>query len=181
MKKERHVLLFVASIILVSIITGFIYGINNDLNIDSYIEALNEHNILYISDFIIIITFLFATISLIGIIINTFILGIEGVSIGYIMALFYNHYSIKGIIYSMISILINKGFLIMILIYLFITGYIYIKKCIRNIMGLNNDYLKHLLVPLLKKYGVIIIGIILYDTFIYFLGNMFLNYLTFML
>lgn len=181
MKKERHVLIFAATIILISIITGFIYGINNNISIDNYINSLSEHNILFFNDLLIVLVFLFATISLIGIIFNIFILGIEGVSIGYIIALFYNHYSVNGIIYSSILIVVNKLFLLIILIYLFVTCYIYVKKSIKNIMGLNNDYVKHLLMPLLKKYMVISIILIIYDIFLYFVGNMLLNYLTFML
>lgn len=181
MKREKHVLLFVASIIIISTVTGFVYGINNICSLDTYLNALSEHNILFLNDLLIILVFLFATISLIGIILNVFLIGIEGISIGYIIALFYKHYSISGVIYALISIIVNKLFLTLVLTYLFVTCYIYIKKVIRNVLGLNNDYMKHLLVPLIKKYGVITIFVIIYDTFIYFFGNMFLNYLTFML
>ena len=37
------------------------------------------------------------------------------------------------------------------------------------------------LIPLLKKYLIIIIFLLLYDVLIYLFGNKFLNYLTFML
>ena len=181
MKKQKHVLIFVAIVILVSVITGFIYGINSDYVLDNYLSSLSNHNNLFLNDLLLISIFLFSTISLIGIIFNTFIMGIEGVSMGFILGLFFKRNKFKGLAYGLCLIGVNRLLMVIILMYLYIVGVIYVKKSMRNLVGLSNDYTRHMLMPLLKKYGLIILFVIIYDILVYFFGNILLNYLTFML
>ena len=97
------------------------------------------------------------------------------------MANFINMYKISGFFYSLVTILINKGLFMIVLLYLFVIGIAYLKKHIMNIIGINKEYAAELVIPLIKKYIVISIILIIYDVILYVFGNMFLKYLTFML
>ena len=180
MKKNKYALVFSVSILVISIVVGIIYGLNNKYNMTDYVNSLDK-NLLLINHLIVIAIFLFSTISLLGVIVNSFYIGFEGVSIGYIVVSFFNTYGIKGIIYSIINVLINKGLFLLIIFYLFIVDLKYTKKCLSNLVGINTDYLVSLIKPLLKKYLTIIVFIIVVDVLNYFFAYKILKYFTFML
>lgn len=181
MKKDKHIALFIALLFLISIITGFIYGLNNYYDLSNYMKELGEHNNLFFPHLTILIIFLFSTLSLLGVFIQSIFIGIEGVSVGYILSTFYLNFKFKGLLYGLMTLLINNVFFIIILFYLFIISYKYIKKNVNNIVGVNKDYVGLLIRPLLKKYLLILTFLIIYDVIIYFFGNIFLNYLRIML
>lgn len=180
MKKNKYALVFSVSILIISIVVGIIYGLNNKYNMTDYVNSLDK-NLLLVNHLIVIAIFLFSTISLLGVIVNSFYIGFEGVSIGYIAASFFSTYGIKGIVYSIINILINKGLFLLIIFYLFIVDLKYTKKCLSNLVGINTDYLISLIKPLLKKYLTIIAFIIVVDVLNYFFAYKILKYFTFML
>ena len=181
MKRVRHVLVFGAIIIAISIITGFIYAINNPYDLSEYMANLTKHNNLFINHLGILFLFLVSTLSILGSIAQIFIVGFEGVSIGYVLGEFFLAYKFKGLTYALIIIGVNKLLFLIILIYLLANSYIYIRKSFHNIIGLSKDYFSNIILPILLKYGIITIFVIVYDIIIYFFGNMLLNYLTFML
>lgn len=181
MKRTKHVVIFGIIIIAISIITGIIYAINNPYDLTEYMENLSKHNNLFINHLGILFLFLLSTLSLLGSIAQIFILGFEGVSIGYVIGQFFLTYKFKGIIYAIATVFINKIIFILILLYLLISTYIFIRKSFNNIIGVNKDYFSNIIVPLLMKYGIITIFVIIYDIIIYFFGNMLLNHLTFVL
>ncbi len=181
MKYSKNIVMYVISLIIVGAITGFIYALNNPIELTDYLESLNSHNNVYIIQIMTIIGLFFSTLSLINFLIESLILGIEGISIGYVVGLFFQNYKIKGLLFSILSLLINKGLYLLILVYLFIINFRYIMKVLKNILGISNDYIKPSIKPLIKKYLIILLIVIINDTLIYFFGNMFLKYLTFML
>lgn len=181
MKKVKHVVIFGIIILAISIITGLIYAINNPYDLTEYIANLTKHNNLFVLHLGILFLFLLSTLSILGSVSQIFIIGFEGVSIGYVLGEFFLSYKINGLFYALITICLNKLIFILILIYLLITSYVYIKRSFNNIIGLSKDYLSNIIKPLLLKYSVITIFVIIYDIIIYFFGNMLLNYLTFML
>lgn len=181
MKNSKNIALYVAIVLLVSIITGFIYGINNPLDLTDYLESLNNHNSLFVIHTLMIIGIFFSTLSLINLFVESIIFGIEGISIGFSISLFFHHYKFKGLLYGIITIIINKGLYLLLLLYLFIISFNYINRIIKNVFGVNNDYINYSIKPLIKKFTLIIIFSLINNTIIYFFGNMFLNYLTFML
>lgn len=181
MKKAKHVLIFGIIIIVISIITGFIYAINNPYDLTEYLTNLTKHNNLFLLHLGILFLFLLSTLSLLGSISQIFIIGFESVSIGYVLGEFFLSYQFKGLLYALITICLNKFIFILILIYLLITSYVYIKKSFHNIVGLSKDYFSNIIKPILLKYSIVTIFVIIYDIIIYFFGNMLLNYLTFML
>ena len=136
---------------------------------------------LFFNHLLVVMLFFFSTISLIGILINGFYIGFEGVSVGFVVSAFFKTYGIKGIIYSLINLVLNKGLFIIILFYLFIVGIKYVKKCLSNIVGLSTDYLIVLIKPMVKKYLLIVIFIVVYDLLNYFLLYKLVKYFTFIL
>lgn len=180
MKKNKYALVLVLSIFVISLVVGFIYGINNPYDISEYVKNIDK-NILFFNHLLVVVLFFFSTISLIGILINGFYIGFEGVSVGFVVSAFFKTYGIKGIIYSLINLVLNKGLFIMILFYLFIVGIKYVKKCLSNIVGLSTDYLIVLIKPMVKKYLLIVIFIVVYDLLNYFLLYKLVKYFTFIL
>lgn len=178
---RKNAIVFIVLIGIILTITGLIYGFNNTIEISDYLLSLENRNNLIINHIIVIILFLISALSILGIALQTIYIGIESISIGYIIANFISAFKTKGLIYSLINIIVNKGLYILILIYLFTASISYIKQIILNIIGVKKDYLSNIMLPLLKKYALITIILFIYDILIYFFGNMFLNYLTFML
>ena len=180
MKKNKYALVLVLSIFVISSVVGFIYGINNPYDISEYVKNIDK-NMLLFNHLLVIVLFFFSTISLIGILINGFYIGFEGVSIGFVISAFFKTYGIKGVLYSLINLLFNKGLFIAILVYLFIVGIKYVKKSLSNVVGLSTDYLIVLMKPMVKKYLLIIGFIVIYDLLNYFLLYKLVKYFTFML
>ena len=180
MKKNKYALVLVLSIFVISLVVGFIYGINNPYDISEYVKNIDK-NMLLFNHLLIVMLFFFSTISLIGILINGFYIGFEGVSVGFVVSAFFKTYGIKEIIYSLINLVLNKGLFIIILFYLFIVGIKYVKKCLSNIVGLSTDYLIVLIKPMVKKYLLIVIFIVVYDLLNYFLLYKLVKYFTFIL
>lgn len=180
MKKNKYALVLVLSIFVISLVVGFIYGINNPYDISEYVKNIDK-NMLLFNHLLVIVLFFFSTISLIGILINGFYIGFEGVSVGFVVSAFFKTYGIKGIIYSLINSVLNKGLFIIILFYLFIVGIKYVKKCLSNIVGLSTDYLIVLIKPMVKKYLLIVIFSVVYDLLNYFLLYKLVKYFTFIL
>lgn len=181
MKRNRHVALFIAVLFSISIVTGYIYGINNYYDLTDYIKNLAEPSNFFFYHGFILFVFLFSTLSLLGIVIEATLIGFEGISIGYTLSIFYANFKLNGLFYGFLTLLINKFFFLLALFYLFLVSSRYIKKNIQNIVGVNKDYVEYLIKPLIKKYICIGIFLIIYDIVLYFFGNGLLNYLTFML
>jgi len=180
LKKNKYALVLVLSIFVISLVVGFIYGINNPYDISEYVKNIDK-NMLLFNHLLVVMLFFFSTISLIGILINGFYIGFEGVSVGFVVSAFFRTYGIKGIIYSLINLVLNKGLFIIILFYLFIVGIKYVKKCLSNIVGLSTDYLIVLIKPMVKKYLLIVIFSVVYDLLNYFLLYKLVKYFTFIL
>ena len=111
---RKNAALFIAITITILVITGIIYGYKNPINISNYIASLEDNNNLILQHILVILFFFISTLSIIGIILQTIYIGIESISIGYIISNFIIKYNIKGLIYSLITLSINKGIYIII-------------------------------------------------------------------
>ena len=181
MKNNKVYITFVSIIIIVSIISGIIYGINNPFDVSNYLDSLNSNNNLFIPHIIIISLFYISTISLLGIIAQLLFLGFYSISLGYILSSFVKVYKFKGFLYALSIILINNFMFLIIVSYLLIVSIKYIKRIIYNLKGIDNNTYKKILIPLSKKYLIILVCLLILDTFIFMFGNKILNFLQFML
>ena len=164
---NKNAAIFISVLSIILFITGLIYGFNNTININDYLANLNSNNTAIISYIVIIILFFISTLSIFGIILESIYIGIESISIGYVLANFISYFKLKGLLYGLINIILNKGLFFLIFIY--------------NLLGINKNYTSELIIPLIKKYLVLLIIISIYGILLYLFGNKFLNYLTFML
>ena len=168
MKKNKYTVVLAVSILAISIVVGCIYGINNPYDVSEYVKNISPS--FYLFDHALVITLFFvSTLSILGVIIAGFYIGFSGVSIGFIISSFFKTYGLKGILFSLINIVINKVFFTIVIIYLFCVGVSYAKKCLSNIVGVSTDYFVMLIKPLIKKYILIFIFVIIYDILNYFL------------
>lgn len=181
MKNKSHIAIYLAILNVISVITGFIYALNNKYEINNYIDTLSTNNNQIIINSMIVIIFFISTLSLISIILGSVVISLYSISIGYIIGQFYINYKIKGIIFSFIIFIINKFIPIMIFSYLFLIGYIYTKKALLNIFGKKDDQFKVIIRPIIKKYIVISIIFTIYNILVYYFGNKILEILTFVL
>lgn len=175
--KNKKILLYIIIILLVSLVIGFIFGINHKIELTDYINSLSLKNNCFLFHSLILFLFFIFTISLIGPLFGTLYLSFEGMSIGYILSLFIMHYKIKGVLYFIYVLLINKIFFLIISIYLFYISFNYFKIGINNLLNYNKDTFSNIVKPLLKKYFVIIVFSLFYDAFLYFFGNTILHLL----
>lgn len=136
-KKNKYKYIFLITIIILGIITGIIFSnilSYNDkkditITIENYILNLKNNNIDYISNLInslsinfiyILLIFIFS-LSIIGIILNPFILYFKSFIIGFSIGIMINIYTYKGIILGILSIFPHQ--LLNLLMYLFVSFY----------------------------------------------------------
>lgn len=181
MKKNKNVALFIGLVVLIAVITGFIYGINKNVDVSDFLESLNTHNNLYLHHSILIIVILISTLALINMISETLIFSIEGITSGFIIGVLFKSYKLNGLFMGILITLVNKLIFMILISYLFMISINYIKKIVKNLLGLKNDYIRTLTKPLLKRFALIFLVSLLNDTIIYFFGNMLLKKLANML
>lgn len=176
MKKNKNIAIFIALIILIAGISGFIYGLNKSIDATEFIDSIKTSNSnLFIPHSFSILIIFFSTLALINLVSETLILSIEGSSIGFILGVLFKNYKLNGLFFGVLTAIVNKLIFIILISYLFIISINYINKIIKNILGLKNDYIRVLIKPLIMRF-LIILGIsIINDTIIYFFGNMFLK------
>ena len=171
MKNNKNVAIFVGIILVISVITGFIYGLNKNVDTSEFISSINGHSNLFFNHTISIIIIFLSTLALVNFISGALIFSIEGLSTGFLLGVLFKNYKLNGFFFG----IINRLLFIMILIYLFIISINYINKVIKNILGLKNDYIRSLIKPLLMRFSLILVISLINDTLIYFLGNIILK------
>lgn len=176
MKKNKKIAIFIALVLVITGITGFIYGMNKKIDVNFFLDTIkNSRTNLYLTHSSYVIIIFLSTLALINIGSQTIIFGIEGLSMGFTMGVLFKSYKLNGLFFGVLINIVNKLLFIIIISYLFIISVNYINKTIKNILGYKNDYIRTLIKPLILRF-LIILGIsIINDTIIYFFGNMFLK------
>lgn len=176
MKKNKNIAIFAITVLIIAGITGFIYGLNKNIDVTGFIEAINSEKInLFIPHIFYIGVIFFSTLALINMISETLIISIEGLKIGFTLGVLFKTYKLNGLFFGILNIAVNKVIFLILISYLFIISINYISKIIKNILGLKQDYIKTLLRPLINRFLIILVICLLNDAIIYFLGNMFLK------
>jgi len=180
---------FIVSLFIIGIIFGFIFYsnesnliktniINEITNLKEYLILTRQNNFLYHIILLSVLTVL--SLLVIGLPIILFYFFYEGVSFGYLLAALFHINGIDGLFFGIIFSLINKLFIYLALIYLIYTSYHYSKSVIISARNKNyqiSSYIsKHLF-----RIILIFLFVILFDVFIYFLGNKIVGYFIFLL
>lgn len=186
---NKKVFIFISIILLIGIISGILFLIFLNeaskelifLNINEYIQNLNNYKINNIfMDTIILSSLLILSIFIIGIPLSIFFIFYNGFSIGFIISSLSSIFGFKGLIYSIIHIIINKFVFLFFLYFLFLAMYKIVLLLIKYWVHkekINKDEIIHLF----KKIILCLLIIIIYDLILYFLGNKIMNLFNFLI
>ena len=131
-------------------------------------------------DTIILSSLLILSIFIIGIPLSIFFIFFNGFSIGFIISSLSSIFGFKGLIYSIIHIIINKFVFLFFLYFLFLAMYKIVLLLIKYWVHkekINKDEIIHLF----KKIILCLLIIIIYDLILYFLGNKIMNLFNFLI
>lgn len=186
---NKKVFLFISVLLVIGIISGilFLVFLNEAsqeiifLNINDYLQNLNNFtfNNLFM-DITILSSLIILSIFIIGIPITIFFLFFNGFSLGFVIASLSTIFGFKGFIYSFIYLIINK------FVYLFFMYFLCLAlfkivlitlKCFIHKEKINRDEIIHLL----KKIGLCLIIILIYDLILYFFGSKLLGLFNFLI
>ncbi len=186
---NKKVFIFLSIILAIGIISGILFLIFLNeaskelifLNINEYIQNINNYKINNIfMDIIILSSIIILSIFIIGIPISIFFVFFNGFSIGFIISSLSSIFRFKGLIYSIIHVIINKFIFLFFLYFLLLALYkitlILIKYWVHK-EKINKDELMHLF----KKMVLCLLIILIYDLVLYFFGNKIINLFNFLL
>lgn len=186
---NKKVFIFLSIILAIGIISGILFLIFLNeaskelifLNINEYIQNLNNYKINNIFiDTIILSSLLILSIFIIGIPLSIFFIFFNGFSIGFIISSLSSIFGFKGLIYSIIHIIINKFVFLFFLYFLFLAMYKIVLLLIKYWVHkekINKDEIIHLF----KKIILCLLIIIIYDLILYFFGNKIMNLFNFLI
>ncbi len=182
--KVKNKKVLVASIlILLGIIIGVIYYnlLTSEIKNNIIYTLNNSNSFIYnsiIKDLLLTSLTLVTSFFLVGLFIGIIYLIYEGMSIGLLIAIFYNTYKFKGLLFILIYIIINK-LLILFLLTLFIFKIINISRYVVGLFIYKKDnYLKEKIFINFKKSLFIIILILIVNVILYFISPILSGVLT---
>ncbi len=189
-KSKSKIFKFLITLVIIGIIVGIILYLNLDseakksiinsfTNINTNLKTTNQNNIFF--HLIIIIGFVICSLTIILYPLNIFYLFYELVSLGFILASYTHLNGLKGLLYGIIYILLNKAFYLLILLYLNIISYRIIKKIINSLLKKDNISVRELYLNYFSKIIICIIPLFLIDIIIFFFGNKLLSIFQFLL
>ena len=129
------------------------------------------HQNMIIEHLIIIIILVFLSYSIIGLPVILIYLFVECTSIGFFIGALYNSFKLKGLLFGVIFTMISKLLFILCLLYISYIALKITKRLLRVLIFKENDSLYKLLKNLFLKLGVVVLGILIYDTLVYFFAN----------
>ena len=173
---NKIIIRFIFFFALISFIIGIVYYYNLSPDIKNNLinripdikdNIINNRSNSIIIHLGILSTLLVLSILLFGGVISLFYYAYEFMSLGYLFALLYEYRKFKGILFSIIYSIINKGVFLLILS-LFLLWTI---KYIKNILNSLKRPKKDLIISYLIKSLIIISLICINDLLIYLFGN----------
>ena len=186
---NKKIYLFLSIILIIGILLGIIFLIYLDeaskelilLNINEWLQGINDSHINNIIPHIVILSSLFIlSLFIIGIPFVLFFVFYNGFSIGFMLTSLINIFGIKGLLYGIVYILITKGiyffFLSIFIISLIKITYYFIKRIFFG-EKINKDTLSLLLKRVFICIGVILIS----DIILYFGGAKLIDIFKFLL
>lgn len=184
-KKKKYLLCF-SVVLLFGIISGLMFYLSIEGNIkDNILFSLTSYEIGPINNIIkhiiILSILLISSLLVVGVPLSLFYLYYEGISIGFVFAIFFAKFGLSGLLYSLIYLIISNLIFILLLS-------IFVKK-IFNISGLvlnhivyrRQSIIKDKLIINFKNAILILIFIIIYDILLYFFSEKILLIFVFLL
>lgn len=188
--RNSKVFKFALTFIIIGFLTGIILYLNLNketkdlianslINLNQNLKETKQNNIIYhlfiISSFVLLnLTFFLYPITI-------FYIFYEILSFGFILTYYGSVFSIGGVIYAIISFLINKALFLLVLIYISIVAYKLIKKLLKSLINKENISVRELYLNYFKKIIICASFIFIIDIFVYFFGNKILSLFHFLL
>ncbi len=174
LKRHKNLFLFITILFLFGFATGILFYFKQEPSIKETIllsmTNLFQENIFTIKNifyhFIILLLICSTLFCFVGLPFLVFYIFFEGISIGFILPIFFSLYKINAIWYFLIYFLLVKFIFLFFLFLLFVKSVHYIKSYIICLKNKSYDFIKNL-----KFIFVFIILVLINDVFIYFLGN----------
>ena len=186
LSKNRNYLLLVCSLMGLGIILGIIYYhfLNPDIQNSLINTITNFQNFQYngILKYLTIMSLLLiSSFFIIGLPLSLFYLFYESLSLGFILNIFYLTFKIKGLLYALIYLLINKLLVLLLLI-------IFVKKCLhisRLIIGhfiyRKDNVIKEKIIYNFKSSLYIILYVLIINIVLYIISPYIFKTLAFLL
>lgn len=174
LKKHKSLLLFISILFLFGFITGILFYFKQEASVkESIILSLTnlfQNNVFTIKNifyhFIILIVICVTLFCFIGLPILILYIFFEGITIGFIVPIFFSLFKINAIGYFLLYFFLVKFLFVFFLFMLFVKSIYYLKNYILCLKKKSYAFIKNL------KYIVILILIILInDLFVYFISN----------
>ena len=182
---NKKYLKYVLILILVGIIFGFLYyhflnfSVKDNIN-NTLLEYNNFKYNSILKDLIIASLLLVSSFFIIGIPLSIFYLFYEGLSIGFLINIFWVSFGIKGLIYSSIYLIFNKLLTIMLMIF-FVQKQINIGRFVIGIFLYKNENAKDKIIINFKNSLYIIVIILVINIVLYFITPYIFKGLSFLL
>jgi len=174
LKKHETLLIFILVIFIFGIITGLLFYFKQDSSLKETIVLsltnLFKNNVFTIKNifyhFIILIIIALTLFCFIGLPLLTIYIFFEGITLGFIIPLFFSLFKINAIWYFLVYFILVKFIFIFLLLLLFVKTINYLKTYIICLKKKNYDFIKNF------KYIITLIALILInDVFVYFISN----------
>lgn len=174
LKKHKSLFLFISILFLFGFITGILFYFKQEASVKESIllslANLFQNNVFTIKNifyhFIILIVICATLFCFIGLPILIFYVFFEGITIGFIVPIFFSLFKINAIWYFLLYFFLVKFLFVFFLFMLFVKSIHYLKNYILCLKKKSYAFIKNL------KYIVILIFIILLnDLFVYFVSN----------
>lgn len=173
----KNIFIFISILFVFGIFTGILFYFKQDSGSkDQIILSLNglfqnnvfsfETCIYHFLALLIISTTLFCFMGIVLLILYIFL---EGISIGFLVPIFFRIYKLNAIWYFSVYFILIKFIYIILLFLLFIKFFYFLKNYLKCLKNKSYNFLKSI------KYIIIfLILILLNDCFVYFIGNKFI-------
>ena len=174
LKRHKSLLLFIAILFLFGVVTGFLFYFKQESSVKETVSLsltnLFQNNVFTIKNifyhFIILLIVCSTLFCFIGLPILVIYIFFEGLTIGFILPIFFSLFKINAILYFLLYFLLVKFFFVFLLFMLFVKSIYYLKSYLICLKKKSYDFIKSL------KYIVVLIFIILMnDCFVYFVSN----------
>ncbi len=186
LSKNRNYLVFVIAIIAIGILAGIIYfHFLDEDTLNNLLTTLNNYNVIKYNGILKYLTImsllLISSFFVIGIPFSLFYLFYESLSFGFLINAFYMAFKIKGLLYILIYLMVNKLLVFILLI-------IFVKKCIRIgrlMIGMfiyrKDNLIKEKIMHNFKSNLYIILYVFIINIILYFLSPYIFKPLSFLL
>ncbi len=173
---NKSIIKFMISLAIIAVIIGFIFFQNQSVEVQKgVVDKVSELSTLLVNNNQNNIVFHLAIISVI-VLLSLIIIGLpiliiyylyEFASIGYLLASLFAYKSIKGLLFGMCFIIVNKILFLIILSYFLLNTINYTRKYLKSLKTSKKD----LIINYLYKSFFVIILILINDIILYFVGN----------